>query len=89
MKRGILEAGESGGLRRVPIIWHLLIVASLLSMFRILEEPFVDILLILNNRSDFDWTSLAMLLTLTFGYSMILLLLASTKVLVDWLVDGE
>lgn len=89
MTRNIVAAGQHGFFRRVPIVFHLIIVGGLLSVFQLSKNNFVALLINVNEQGTFNWITAAGLGVLLVGYIFILILLASTKVLVDWLVDGK
>lgn len=71
------------------MVWHFLIVGSLLALFRISRDSYSELLFAFNERATFSWGAALEFAVLIGGYGFLLILLASTKVLVDWLVDGK
>lgn len=89
MIRNPFEQGREGLLRRVPIIFHVLIVGALLAMFQVVSPQFKQVLISFNDSATFSWGSLLIIIVLLMGYLLTLILIASTKILVEWLVDGK
>lgn len=89
MIRNPFATSESGLLRRIPIVFHVLLVGSILALFQITGEQFKGLLRSFNDSANMSWGSLSVFLILVCGYVLVLLLLACTKILVEWLVDGK
>lgn len=81
--------GDSGLLRRIPVAFHFLIVGALLGMFQVVSPQFRRLLISFNESATLSWETLLIVFVLLVGYAFTLILLASTKILVEWLVDGK
>lgn len=88
-KRSILKPGTKGALRRVPIFFLLLILSLLMILSVTSSDEFKRLLIFFNDNASFDLDSFLALLMLGAGYAVLLFIVAITKIISDYLVDGE
>lgn len=87
--RGLFQVGEDGFMRRMPIACHIGLVAFLLAIVQIMRPSFLELLIEFNKNGGFDVISALSLVFILLGFVVTLVLLSSTKIVVDWIIDGK